>query len=51
MNETSNMATQANALYAEKVSLKSVGNKEYFTLEVEQVFRPYLPEDCSGVTE
>jgi hypothetical protein len=34
-----------------KVSLKSVRNEGHFTLEVGRVSRPYLPYDCSGVTQ
>jgi hypothetical protein len=41
----------AHALQAVEVSLKFVSNEGQFTLEDETVLRPYLPSNCSGVTE
>jgi hypothetical protein len=37
------MVLTAHALQAVQVRLKSVGNEEQFTPEVETVFIPYLP--------
>jgi hypothetical protein len=34
-----------------QVILISVGNEGYFTIEDEIFSRPYLRQDCSGVTE
>jgi hypothetical protein len=45
------MVLPAHALQPVRVRLKSVSNEGHFTLEAETVFRPYLPYDCSGVTE
>jgi hypothetical protein len=45
------MELTAHAIEAVQVKFKSVGNEEHFALQVETVFRPHLPKDCSGVTE
>jgi hypothetical protein len=45
------MVLPAHAVKSVQVYLKAVSNEGHFTLEVETVFRPYLPYDWSGVTE
>jgi hypothetical protein len=45
------MALSAHALQAVQVTLKSVSNEGYFTLDANTVIRPYLPAHCCGVTE
>jgi hypothetical protein len=41
----------ASALQAVQVRLKGVNSEEHFILEIETVFRPYVHQDCNGVTE
>jgi hypothetical protein len=44
------MVLPADALQVQ-VTLKWASNEGHFTLEVEIFFRPYIPYDCSGVTD
>jgi hypothetical protein len=41
----------ANALRVLQIRLKWVSNEGHFTLDLETIFRPYLPCRCSGLTE
>jgi hypothetical protein len=50
VRETSHAALPAHAPLSVNISSKLVRNEGHFTLDVETVF-PYLPWDCSGVTE
>jgi hypothetical protein len=45
------MDLPAHALQAMQVRSKTVSNEGHFILGAERVFRPYFPQDCSGVTE
>jgi hypothetical protein len=45
------MVVAAHALQAMEVRLKSVSKEGHFSLQTEKIFRPYLPQDSSVVTE
>jgi hypothetical protein len=45
------MILPAQALQAAQVRWKWVSNEGHYALEVKTVSRPYLPQDCSGVTD
>jgi hypothetical protein len=45
------MVYRAHAQKAVQGRLKSVSSDGHFTVEAENIFRLYLPCDCSGVTE
>jgi hypothetical protein len=45
------MVLSAHALQAVQVTLNSVSKERQLALEAETVFRPYLPQDSSVVTE
>jgi hypothetical protein len=45
------MVPSAHALQVVKFRLKSVSEEVHIILEVEKIFRPYLPQDSSVVCE